>query len=159
MLTPEWILNTFKEQASEIWGEEAIRKIDFDIVIRNNGTMMSLAYSSRPKAFGNRLYIYPKHMRLYVRRDVLRKNPNYVIQFLRHEALHIGYPTHNEDFRRMCKDYNIPITEMQNKSHGFRVQKKIGSRYKTKKICKSLQEARIALVHMRKPNERWRIIY
>lgn len=160
-MDPESILKDFKTHAKKIWGNsKLLDQIDFSCEIGKRKYMMSLAYSSRPKAFTDTLYQVPRKMKLYISDRALKLPQSQFQQLLKHEAVHIGHSPHDENFRRVANKYGIPMTESMSLGGGYNTQIKIGSRYKTVKTHKTLEEARAHSRQLaREKHVRARVIY
>lgn len=155
------IKQDFITEAKKIWSADIIDQIDFEVEIVKRRNMMGLVASSRPKAIDDVIIHTPKKQRLRISPEALNIPREKFLQFLRHEALHIGHSRHDWQFRELAKKHNIPLTEIHFEDAGFKIQAKEGSRYKTIVVEESLEEAKRKALQMREDGEerKLRVIY
>ena len=158
-----WFRNNFLSQAKVIWKSSLIDKLSLDVVIRDQKYYMSLGYlpSQNPMAFDDTLVRMPSHATLYVSTKLMDKPTVFMMALLRHEAVHLGYPRHDEGFRKVCQLHNIPMTESNYEKGEFEVMRKEGSRYVLLKSFKTFDEANNFATQQAgaNPGTRYRIRY
>ena len=126
-----------------MFGGDIIDKIEFKYEINDKPeTYAQLSYLTYPKTIDRSLIIVPKKITLSLKPSFFKLPSHMQKQVLLHEVGHIGYPFHNEQFRKLMKEIGgyTSLSEMLNL--GYKVQIKEGSRYKTIKTFKTLEEAR-----------------
>ncbi len=134
----------FRREAKRVWGnEELLNKIALKIEFREQKSpVMVLAYSGRPYTIGETLVRVPRKMTLILSSEIeLTKKE--LKELLRHESIHIGYPRHDHNFRRVAKKDKTPLTVRHARSGLFTVQIKVGHRYQTVKELKTMEEAEV----------------
>lgn len=121
----EFIKERFLFHAHRIWGD-IIDQISFKFVKREQKKdhTMSLAYSSRPKAFSNTLYIAPKNMTLYHSDAIFEYSKEDAEKIIIHEAIHIGYPDHNKEFLHQVVKFGGVKTISHLEGLGIQMQSK-----------------------------------
>jgi len=163
-MTSTEIKQEFIRQAKEVWrgSDKLIDQITVDVVIYDRRTRMGVVMSGRPKAINDILLRVPSHVRIEVDRKTLSMPKETIVGCIKHETIHLGYPRHDEDFRRVAAQHNIPISVNQMEGKGFRVQTKLGSRkYETVSTHETLDEAKAAghklAEELRKDGRPWRL--
>lgn len=132
----EFIKERFLFHAHRIWGD-VIDQISFKFVKKEGkkNHTMSLAYSSRPKAFSNDLYIAPKNMTLYHSDAIFEYSKEDAEKIIIHEVIHIGYPDHNKEFLNQVVKFGGVKTISHLEGLGIQMQTKMRKnkmeRYKT----------------------------
>jgi hypothetical protein len=108
MKSKEQIKQDFIEEALKVWKNYHYPEIEVIIKERNTQEipLMSIKaghtdYSS--KAIGLNLTRGSKKITLYVTDESLRLSEDKYRALLRHEALHIGYPRHDNNFKYYAK--------------------------------------------------------
>jgi len=116
----------------------------------------------RPRASEDALLDAAKEYWLLISERLLEEPKDVVRQVMIHEALHIGYPSHNKGFRRMAVKYGGTLTEKSTgKDEPFEVQRKDGSRYKTIKTFETERDAKHFVEKEQKehPEDDYRMIF
>lgn len=68
--------------------------------------------TGRGKAYGDRLLYLPTNKyTLIINERLLDKPADFVRKIAIHEAVHLGYGSHNDDFMRVVKKYNGAVSE------------------------------------------------
>ena len=115
----------FYYHAKRVWGESVINQITFTFkVVPDKKEMMSVAYNTRPKAIHNLIVRTPLKQTVYISGKLLKMSPEDIDQIVMHEVIHIGYASHNRDFRDMIEEYGGCITTSQLEGYGYNVQVK-----------------------------------
>lgn len=117
---------------------------------------------ARPRAEEDHLLRAAKEYWLLISERLLSEPRDVVRQVMIHEALHIGYSSHKEGFRRMAIKYGGTLTEKSTgKDKPFEVQRKNGSRYKTIKTFETERDAKHFIETERKasPDSDYRMIF
>jgi predicted SprT family Zn-dependent metalloprotease len=160
--TPSSILAQFKKESKAVFSNaEFIDKAIINVEVKKQDIFACLAYRGRPRAIGGTLCQIPSEMTLRVSPEALRLPESQFRGILRHEAIHIGYPRHDRDFRELAAQCGAPLSgSMATTDGGYKVQMKKGSRYTTVRTTPSLDEAKEYAKHLQKASRvRVRIVY
>lgn len=128
------VAQLFDKSARRIWGDATIDSLNIEVTDappKTKGVLAALRYVPPVRAIGTSL-VHPaagRHYTVLVSPRLLERDVNYVTGIMLHEALHIGYPRHDADFRYMANKFGAPITESLADGGGIRLQEKIGARY------------------------------
>ena len=118
---PNELFTMFDEEIKNVW-DNADKAINFDnirIKLRENNALMSIQaghLDRTSKAIGlslRRKFGYDRPIILFVTSRSLELPEDKIRALLRHEALHIGYPRHDDNFRYYVKKINAPLTEYE----------------------------------------------
>lgn len=141
----ELIKRMFLEQARIVWGDnELLNQIEVTVSFNNRKVKtMALANSGRGKAIGKSLYRVDRNQTLYVSDVALAYDDSRFIRTLRHEAIHLGYMRHTDDFFSIARETGAVLTGAQEKGFGYQVQIQIskGGRFTTIKKFDNEPEA------------------
>ena len=156
MIVPdkEKIGEMFREEANKVWqnlenhpiSEIAVEFKDSESI---NDPLMSIRCGHRDyraKAIGRVLLRNIQAVTIIIYEKALEKSEEHFKALLRHEAIHIGYPRHDEDFRRVAKEVNAPLTEFEMEGgvteYEVQMQSKKGGKYETVFKSNSLEDAK-----------------
>jgi hypothetical protein len=155
------IKQLFIAEAKKIWeNTDVIDEIEFEVRIQKREHIMGLSYVRKAKAIDNFLVRVPNKMTLRISPEALNLPRDEFVEFLRHEALHIGYQRHDYRFRELAKKHNIILSEVFLQEAGFKVQLKKGTRYETISVEETIEEARSKALKLSKTqNSKVRVIY
>jgi len=92
------------------------------------------------KARGNFITHRATFYQLLLSERLLGMPKEAVTKVLIHEAVHLGYPDHNQDFRDLVRQHGGAVSETSIESPGVQVQLKQGARFKTVKVFPEDQE-------------------
>lgn len=121
----EYLKERFLFNARRVWGD-VIDEIHFKFTKREpkKGHVLSLAYSSRPKAIRNVLISAPTEMNLYYSDSIFDYSKEDAEKIIIHEVIHIGYPDHTEEFMRQVVKFGGVKTMSHLEGLGIQVQSK-----------------------------------
>jgi len=160
------IRKQFVGEAKKIWSNkpEFIEGIKVDVTIQEKQKVMAqLRHDARARQWASGDYILrcPKSVTLDISKKALGLPEKQFKNIMGHEAIHLGYGRHDNNFRRLADKHNIGVTYTQVKGEGVKLQYKEGSRFKTYKVFKTREEANEYYdKHLRgKTKKRWRTYY
>ncbi|PTD94496.1 hypothetical protein C9439_02175 [archaeon SCG-AAA382B04] len=146
------IKEIFKEEAEDIWDFEGLGEdLDVDVVVKKSSKKTkkkapaSLVKPSKGQAIGDTLVKTPKDLKLRVSPKVMKNySGDKVKDLMKHEALHLGYNRHNEDFKKKADSEGAPISERHGERGyiGIQEQENKGERYETVDKIESYDEAK-----------------
>jgi hypothetical protein len=139
----------------------------------------ALAWSEEPAVGGSELAsVTFDHRGVWASgRSLLSRAPKYTLRvsdallamprekvaaIMLHEAIHLGYPGHGEEFRKIAREVGAPVSASAvDRGDTIEIQKKVGSRYKTVRTFPGSEEReaiRWAKEQARaEPGSRWRM--
>jgi len=130
----------FKSAADEIWGPETMKQVSLRYSVEELPGVLAglrhLRHNKRKMAIGQSLIYLPrdKSFTLVLDPKLLEHDREFVRRIMVHEAIHIGYPKHDADFRHLVKKYRGALTETdanEASDKPYQAQKKVGSRFQT----------------------------
>lgn len=120
---PEHYYSMFRQEIRNVWKntDQAINLNNIQIFIRenNDGAVMSIRAGHtdyRTKAIGRIMRYkigFKKPIILYISPRALQLSEQDFRALMRHEALHIGYPRHDKNFKYLVKEIHAPLTEYE----------------------------------------------
>lgn len=134
----ETVFEWFKEAVALVWGKWP-PGLELHLSLEEpkmQDSLASLAYARNAvgMAVGRHLLRYPREATLRVRDELLVKPPSDIHKILLHEAIHLGYPRHDADFRRVAVEVGAVVSGAGLDTGGkIEVQKKVGARFKTQR--------------------------
>ena len=137
----DYVKGRFEHWAYKIWGD-TVSRINFTYKLRDQKYLMTVAYKLRPYAIGETLVRFPGEMTIYVSPRLTRKSKENIEKIVIHEVFHIGYSKHTKEFYRLVKKHGGVPSEIALSDERIAVQVKRGSRYKTIRKFKDIEEAR-----------------
>ena len=162
----ENIKQEFINQATRIWGANAISQIKVNVEIDSTkGALMALGHEQiQQKAIRDFLLKYPKEVTLYIHPEAFDLSEKNFLRVIIHETLHLGYNYHDKYFRDMVQKYDAAYTEKSPDlapTEGlYKVQRKDDARYKTVDEFDDLEMAKnFAQDEMLKNRKKYRIIF
>jgi len=161
----ELIKKQFITNAKKIWKNkpEFIEGIKVDVEIRDDiKHMAQLRHDARARQWASGDYIYrcPKAVTLDISKKALGIPEKQLDNIIGHEAIHLGYGRHDQNFRKLAAKHNIGVTYNEVRNLGVKLQYKEGHRYKTHKVFKTKREAdEYYNKHLRgKTKKQWRTL-
>ena len=122
METPNHYYPMFEEEIKNVW-ENWDKAINFDNIIieirEKHDALMSIRaghkdYTSKASGlFLRRRFGFELPIKLYITPRAMELSEDKFRAYLRHEALHIGYPRHDLNFQYYVKKINAPLTEYE----------------------------------------------
>jgi len=113
-LTPGQIKGMFIKEAKRTWsnGETIVPQVSVDVSLEDCKKYLALVRDAdtRPRAIGDTLIRTPRETTLRVCHNLQGIGKKGFRQLLRHETLHMGYPKHDKDFRRIAHRKGIPVS-------------------------------------------------
>lgn len=162
MKTPEQIKQDFHEEAAKVWKNYPHPEVEVDIRKRTNESIPIMSIraghkSYKSKAIGRTLLKITKNkIILYVTDYALSLPDDKYRGLLRHEAIHIGYPRHDSQFKDVARIVNAPLTEHEmddvEPEIYIQFQPKRGARYKTYKTMPYKREEDLRLAQQEMHN-------
>jgi len=136
----------FKQAVRKVWtnGDELIRRAEFQLGGQPDSKVLAAVMfprNARIRAIDNTVVRFAPTYELRVSDRLLEKPKPYIEGIMVHEAIHVGYPRHDADFKKLARRHNAPLTETQAETPGYQVQRKEGSRFKTVRVFEDEQEA------------------
>jgi hypothetical protein len=121
----EYLKERFLFNARRVWGD-VIDEIHFKFTKREpkKGHVLSLAYSSRPRAISNALISAPTKMNLYYSDIIFNYSKEDIEKIIIHEVIHIGYPDHTEEFMKQVTKFGGVKSMAHLEGLGIQVQSK-----------------------------------
>ena len=118
--------NEFREALVAVWGSPG-REVSFTVLPGLfNGNAVSLSYDRfRARARGRELLGHASNHVLNVADRLRQESPELVLKLLLHEAIHVGYPEHDDDFRAVAVDVGTNVTEREMKGLGVLVEREL----------------------------------
>lgn len=140
----------FHKETNEIWGDFFVKNnLDFEFEItKPQRTPARVIYPNSkhlPQAISRMMLRFPKNEKIKVQagEDLFGLDEKIIDKVIRHEAIHLGHPKHDDNFRRVANEVGTGISMSQILGKGFQVQVKEGNRYKTTKVFPTYDEALI----------------
>ena len=130
----EDILGRFREAAVKVWGEDSVKRLNILLGDEEpeGDHLAALKYAGTPWAIGDSLVRYSTKYTLLVAPALLDQDDATIDKILIHEAVHIGYRGHGQDFRRLVRQHGGAVSASAAEAgYKIAVQRKEGSRYKT----------------------------
>ena len=163
----ETVFEWFKEAVVEAWGKWPER-LSLNLspeAPRTADVLAALAYppSARPLTINRRLISYPMAATLLLADKLLTLPPEKIHAVLLHEALHLGYLTHDRAFREHARAIGAVVSGSGvDEGDVVKVQKKVGARFQTVREFPGAEE-RAAEAWAREqsraePGSRWRML-
>lgn len=158
-VTRDQAFQMFRRWVDRIWGSGSSGGPDTKKVKQNQVDKLVLKRSNtdpKGKVAASLTIMFPKAVKaidddlmvpsglyvLNVSERLLEKPAEFVDKIMGHEALHVGYPRHDVNFRRLATRHGLPLTESWAEDPGWKVQRKEGARYKTLETFETEQQAR-----------------
>lgn len=94
----------FRAALVHVWGAQG-EKVAFDVEVGDtlDGVVATLSYDrNKARAEGRTLVAYASNHVLTVRPELLQRDDIIVARYLMHEAIHVGYPEHDESFEEIA---------------------------------------------------------
>lgn len=158
----------FWEAVETIWSAKIATKLrplfrPTEVRAIKGDVLSALKYAGRPWAIGDALVQSAARYTLIIDPRLLSYDDDFIKGIMIHEAVHIGYPLHNKEFRDMVTRFGGAVSESAARGEGLRVQVKQGARYQTVKTFDHIAEDEaVAWVREQKkqnPGARYRTIY
>lgn len=135
----------WKDALIAVWGQKQYDQIKDRIVISdespNGGVLASLSHNGSSSAYGRVLRHIPSRMTLRISERLVLQDRATIEGILKHEAIHVGYAKHNEEFRDVAREVGAPLTESASLGVKPSVQVKDGTRFKVYKEFDDIDEA------------------
>lgn len=110
-LTMDDVKQMFKEALAKVWGE--IPRLAFIVEVGDTlgDAAATLSYDrNRARAEGRKLLSHANNHVLVVHPTLLDKSKDVVEKYLLHEAIHVGYPEHDEAFEAVADEVGTAST-------------------------------------------------
>ena len=133
----------FKEAARKVWRNSDFveQAVSLSHEEPKGDVLASLAYAGNVRAIGDSLIVRSKHYTLRIADALLAKDETTIMKIMIHEAVHLGYPRHDADFRRLVREHGGAVSESATGDDSIKVQMKKGSRFETIKTFDDEHEA------------------
>src|SRR3990167_1151968 len=160
MFTREYAFEVFRLATEQVWhNHQFVQPV---LVLSDEppagDVLASLAYAGKPMAIGNSILRRAERYILRVSDRLLAMDAEHVRRVMIHEAVHLGYPKHDANFRQLVREHGGTQSESALDNPGVHVQVKQGSRYTTIKTFEDEREAtRWAKEQMRANPGRYRL--
>lgn len=133
MLHLDDVRRLFREALREVWGDVGDRVV-FDVLddAPANGVLVAISYDSHAaEAKGRELLRHASNHILRVAPKLLERPTHIVKKFLLHEAIHVGYPGHDQAFEAVAAAVGTASTEnaIEGRDCVVEVQRKKGGRF------------------------------
>ncbi len=136
-VTMQEVARLFELAARRIWGDRTINALDVTVTDKppaKNDVLAALMYVPQWEERGMRVKVraigdtlvqpaMDKKYTLLVNPRLLEQDAAFVEKIMLHEAIHIGYPGHGGDFRRLALVHGAPITENMATGGQYQVQR------------------------------------
>jgi hypothetical protein len=139
------VLDLFMEAVAKVWGPATAAKVTVrlgegrepgegyaSIVMSRACRPLAMDYS--PTGPGHLLTYCRDGYTLLVSDKLLALDDAMIMRVLVHEAIHLGFPNHGADFRRLCNKHGAVVSQAaieKGEDYKIQVQRKDGSRFKT----------------------------
>lgn len=148
----EKIEEYFKEEAEDVWDWEGLgEELDVEVFVGESSEeakkdyLAGLGKPGKGQAIGDSLVKTPKNVKLKISPRLMKENDvKKIRKLMKHEAIHLGYGRHTEDFYKVADSEGAPISEKHFEKGYIEIQEQDnkGERYETVDKVQSYKEAK-----------------
>jgi len=154
------VIDSMKRALVQVWGAAGVH-VPFTVLGGLKGVKASLSYDrNRALASGDVLHRHASAHVLNVSDALLALPEDVIYKFLLHEAIHVGYPEHDDDFAALARKVGTGRTEREILGLGVLVEReRSDGDFEPVTTCSTFEQARSFAKDRRAGPGRYRLTY